>query len=361
LRLTNRVKARDLSPLLILAGIFAAWLFWLAVSTGYRNTDVSDFQAFYRSGLAWRSTSTIQTGLVDRPNLNPPSVVALVFAPLSRLSQAHAYAIWTITGLLLLAWCLWIIPASPRAKAWACVWLGASVPAFWTWHEGQITWLLLPFVTYAWVLSRRGEFVQAGVCLAPAIAIKPTLALLALALPWPIWLTAGVGSLALSIGSVAFTGVQPWRDWFALSRTITWFGNPMNGSVWGLADRFAWSQLDTGIMIACVVALLLLIRRLPHDARWIGAVLCATLLSPLGWVGYLAIGLGPVLTLHGVSRPFRVLLVASLLPWTVPLLWFGPTPLVKSLYGGVVLLAMLTLVTAHPMASPQTSELDEAA
>ena len=56
---------------------------------------------------------------------------------------------------------------------------------------------------------------MAGAWLAPAIAVKPILALTPLVLGFPILVTAGALSAALTLIGMAVTGPQPWHDWLA--------------------------------------------------------------------------------------------------------------------------------------------------
>jgi hypothetical protein len=212
-----------------------------------RTPEIRDFgSSFYPSARSWVETGRPFTNL-GLPNLNPPSVTGLLFVPLSFLRLGAAAAVWTMVGALCLA-ITWRnmsrhLSLTRRMELGALgVLLCTLGAAGIVWLEGQITWVLLLTTTRRWREYRTGSFVRAGLWLSPTIAAKPFLALAALPLGALTCVTAALSSAILSIVSVAFTGIQPWREWVAAASSIDWLGSPGNASLWGLAARWIFPQ-----------------------------------------------------------------------------------------------------------------------
>src|SRR5688572_17908457 len=98
-------KATRGSPLIPLALIVVGLVISLdALSVFWSQMERRDFGAFYASGRAWNQAADVYSaGRTDLPNLNPPSVVALVFAPLARLPLPTAGILWQCLGVGALA------------------------------------------------------------------------------------------------------------------------------------------------------------------------------------------------------------------------------------------------------------------
>lgn len=232
-------------------------------------------------------------------NLNPPTFTVLIW-PLGLVPYAWAWAIWravSVACALAAALGVW------RAGQLHPIWLGVlSTPALVGWHQGQVTFVLLFLVTRAWLAATP---IRAGLWLAPAIAIKPPLALFALALPWPTWLAAGLGSASLSLAVLPITGLAPWLEWLARSQSVNWIGWPTNLSLWGLlarlhadglkpvtmADLSAWVPL---VAVSSLAGLVAVSRLRDRASRWVAAYSLHLLVTPLGWTYYLPVMLAPL-------------------------------------------------------------------
>lgn len=307
-----------------------------ALGIFWRDMDRRDFGAFYYSGRAWNSGEAIyQSGRADLPNLNPPAVVALVFAPLARLPLRAAGVLWQMLGAAALAFCAWRVAHAvslPRREAlFACSVLLVSVPARYVWLEGQITWMLLIPATESWLAYRRKAFVAAGFWLSPVIAAKPFFALTGLALGVPALLAAGAGSLALTVLGMTVTSPGLLQEWLSLGPriSVTW---PSSASLWTLGARlrgakpldvFIWTDLPAPVVaLFAIVALALLFlayRQRDLDARWVAAVAIALLLSPLGWIYYLPLAAGALTALWSTGR-WSAWLTAAVLALCLPMI-----------------------------------------
>lgn len=271
--------------------------------------DRSDFSSFYRSGQAWTQGQTIYP--LDRnPNLNPPLAIAVLFAPLTRLPFALAATVWVLAGLASILASVWSVrkalDLTARQTVGALAVLHVTHAAFLVWLQGQVTWILLYPLTRAWLAYRAGRPVAAGLWLAPAVAIKPILALAAVALPMRVWATAGLLSAAMAVSSLAWTGWPPWATWLRVGSEVSWIAWPVNASLWGMAARLQSGTMKgltlrelhpvaaAAVSVVLMACLALAIRTSARDRRFTLALFWMVLASPLGWIYYLPLGLGCV-------------------------------------------------------------------
>jgi arabinofuranan 3-O-arabinosyltransferase len=298
----------------------------------------TDFRPFYYSAEAWRTGAVSLYPDVLRPNLNPPWL-AVVLSPLSMLSMRAAFLVWSAMGAAFLCASLVLIYRAlqtPSSQRW---WIGgamvAAMPCAMVWGQGQVTWFVLLPVTCAWLVSRSAAVrplswasaASAGVFLVPAIALKPQLSLLLLFVPLSTALVAAVGVAIAGLGGVLVTGLSPWRDWLMLAQKVIWLGHPENGSVWAPIARatqgdlrglpiFALPMAAIAAVIVLAGATWLAARRVPDvDRRWVLGTVWTTMFSPLGWIYYLPIAIGPIIA----SWPGNAAAVLALALLCVPI------------------------------------------
>jgi alpha-1,2-mannosyltransferase/arabinofuranan 3-O-arabinosyltransferase len=325
-------------PLLLLAA--GLWPVVVTVVAIAHDTLPADFASFYASGRAWLNGTPPYPGSIEFPNMNPPSAVLLLFAPLARLDSQLASLLWSALGLIALVGS-WRLIARELDRTTTDTMrdaglLALSVPAALVWVEGQMTWLLLYPITHAWIAYRNRRRILAGLWLGPVIAIKPFLALLPFALGLTTLLVSGLVSAGISGVAFAFTGLSVWRAWLDTAAAIPFLAYLNNASLWALPARaigaetvsqlgwIVWGLIVVGGMLMLAVTS----RERDADRRWLAAGLCALLLSPLGWVYYTPLFVGPlvaVLGLPSTSRVTRYSLVAFAIPVFVLGLW--PLPL----------------------------------
>jgi hypothetical protein len=306
---------QDLGPavgVLILAVMVTA----LSLRFFVQNPEATDFRARYNEGTAWRHDQPLYQ---PNPSVNthPPSVTWIFFGPLSRLPYPMAQAVSTGLNMTGVGLSLVLIARALVLTRYHVLWmvglLLASQGMLQHWAAGQFIGLLMYPVTRSWLSFRKHRQVAAGLWLAPAIAMKPPLALLALLLPWPVWISAGVSSAALSAATLPFTGLAAWSIWLETGFAIDWVGRPFNASLWGLAARtqlgysgdIGLSALQPVFTVAVLAALGAFafdaVRQANKDGRFLLAGIWSVLASPLGWVYYLPLVVGPAVALWPAS------------------------------------------------------------
>jgi len=338
-----------------LSGLHIVWLSVAALivgaAVGGLSIETNDFSGFYESARAWREGHPLYTGTIAAPNLNPP-LFAVLLSPLTFLSPAVAYGIWTGIGALSIVASVQKISTqtmlTPQARFWLATLLIGWAPAAVVWQEGQLTWLLLYPVTRAWLASTR---LRAGLWLAPAVMLKPPLALMAILTPWPIPLITGLAGAAATLATIPLTGSQAWRDWLDQSRAVSWIGDWSNVSLWGLAARahggdvqgtslYDVSPAAVAVIIVAGAVLAIEVLRRNDGVRWPMALLWSLLLSPAGWSYYLPLALGPALASWQDTWPTR----AALALLAVPVFVLGAFRFYVA--GGTVLLGSIHFVAA---------------
>jgi len=279
----------------------------------------SDFRVFHDSARAWRDgASPYPTQLL--PNMNPPWFTVLL-SPLAALPVDVAFIAWTTLNAGLVAWTLLAIRrARPSVDLGALAFgVFATLPGWYAWQKGQVTWLLFTLVTQAWLSPNR-----AALWLIPAVMLKPPLAIAALLLPRRIGVTAVVGAVAGSMVMIGLTDVEPWKAWIRAGSDAALIGWASNASLWGVAARASYGvngvHLGDLPLVAMAgvgfagVGLAWLTVRVEGDRRWALALLSSTLLSPLGWVYYLPLAFAPLAVVLRWSRWLIPVAAVWLLP-----------------------------------------------
>jgi hypothetical protein len=315
-------------PLVLIA--LALWLLLAAIVAWIVGSEVDpvggDFHGFYNAARVRAGWAT--DGTPTPPNLSVP-ILAVLMVPLAALPLPTAYWTWTGLGALALAASLWRV-AQVRDISPPRMWFTAGamlvlMPCLTAWITGQVTWVLVWIVTEAWASTSTR---RAGIWLGVAIALKPPLALMAILLPWRIWSVAAITSLGLALLSLPLVGIPAWTGWIATGRTVDWLAQSDSVSFWGwaarltaapgakigMADLPAWSL---ALILVLAAALALTVHRARGDRRWGMAVMWSLCVSPLGWIYYLPLALGPMLSSLPSSWPVWVALAGLLIPWPV--------------------------------------------
>jgi hypothetical protein len=326
------------SDLVVPALIIGAALTIFSVVGFFTRPSQADFTMFYDSGLAWLEGRAPYTHA--HANLNPPLVVAAVFAPLARLPYKAAQAVWFAASVLAFLLSLRVVARTLQLNRPQLLGLLAALsvtyPWCLLWFGGQVTFLLMYPFSRAWAALRSGAEVSAGVWLAAVIVFKPPFALLALALPMRTWIVAGVISASASGAAVLWTGWEPWRAWLAFGGEVRWLSWADNASLWGVFTRAQSGWLGGGtlndvpapgwVLLALVATLgfLRTVREGNADRRVALAIVWLLLVLPLGWVYYLPLAAGALYAVWTHSRWAWASLVMCCVP--VPLIY----PLVTS-------------------------------
>lgn len=171
-----------------------------------------------------------------------PPQVALVFAPLGRLSYLPALAIWTLVSIALYLGAAWVALrafAPLRAyhlECW-CFVIGFT-PFLQLVAHGQIASFAVPLLVAALIAFRRGRPLLAGLALG-SLVFKPQLGTFALAalVLWPSWrlvagLALGGGAQLALVASVFGPGLL--RDYLGVVYRVATSAGQFEPKVWAM-------------------------------------------------------------------------------------------------------------------------------
>jgi Glycosyltransferase family 87 len=317
-------------------------------------TSVRTFAAggsLYPAAASIRNRTLYRTGQL---NLNLPHT-HLILMPLVGLTPQTALTIWVGASIIVIVLCALAVLQALRWRLPALWWLAIGVyllawgPAAAYSLTAQISLLLAGPVTAAWISLRHGRHGRAGAWLGLAAAIKPFLFLFvpyfAIRRDWRALQTFALAAATIVAAGILVFGLDAYREWASQLPRIDWATHYFNASIAGLAQRvfgrsyYASARhvwIEAMVMLAAMAAVTSVsFRRIAQrraaegvdsiDLDWAVLLLASLLLSPLGWVYYLWIALGPLAAAIGHSRfwqaPRRadLLLVPGLAGW----LWFG--------------------------------------
>jgi alpha-1,2-mannosyltransferase len=342
----------------------------------FQGDHLNDFRVFYYSTQAWLDgqdmygptpATSVPVGdgrYHDLWNMNPPHFHLLVL-PFTALPLGQAMAAWVVVNVALLVCCIaaitralnvrWTVPGALWAT-FASVIFSATCGLVAT---GQVTWIIMVPVTFAWAAAREGRWPRAALLLGTAASIKPFLGVFllyfALRRQWKLVLLMLRAGAAWAVVGVAVFGLDAQWRWIETLRAVDWPWAPMNSSLAGFLTRvlsdnpFVPHLVDAPRLIGplavagSLVLAFVTYRRLMRDrAAAAGAVdsvfaallILALLVSPLGWIYYLWLPVGPLLALFWFSaRPLgartRAFLLVSApgLVWPLyPFIWFRDSP-----------------------------------
>jgi Glycosyltransferase family 87 len=336
----------------------------------------SAFSAFYTSGLRWMQGGPMYAAVdAGNPNLVSPLFTAVVFGPLSLLPPQIVPAIWTAMGALALTASCRIIARELRLDS-TSLWfyvglLSMTGAAAFTWRQGQITWLLLYPFTRAWLSLRHGQPLRAGLWLAVVIVAKPIVVVIAVLLPWRLWVSAAIGSAVLTVAGILLTGWESLAGWLRALNYVRWISYPANASLWGLLVRLQtgaelsgsmetlrhlpWGLVGAALVLGGLCAVFAL-RARTIDQRMTLAFLTMLLLSPLGWVYYVPLALAPMVASWPQNRLAMMALACAWVP-----IWFifplqRPSAVVVRTIGSAYSIGLLFAVGAWAHSSQVAEE-----
>jgi len=332
-------------PVIGILALAVAMSTFAAVAT-IADTAPNDFTVFLESARWLRQGADLYQA-PTRPgpgyNLNPPAAV-LLFVPFSFLPDPIALYIWTALamGAFVLA-SYWIarevLPGRTVSIAGA---IFLSQPAIMSLLLGQIGALMMLLVTAAWIADRKDRPVLAGALLGIAIGAKPFLALFAVYAVWrrSLALAAGMaagiaGTIALGVMAAGSAGFQSWR---AAIEQITWSAHVANASLLALITRtlsvtpailHATPVVDrpdlvqplwwSSLVVVCAVTAATLLWTRSRDKVWAILLIASLLVSPLGWVYYATMFVGPLLAVaRTASRRAQFVIAAGCACLNIP-------------------------------------------
>ena len=296
--------------------------------------EMNDFAKFYYSTVAFLNDgdmygpSFVTFGQIGSNfaqhlwNLNPPHFHLLIL-PLGILSPALALTIWGLTSfaafLLGLHWIAQELRLHPTPWQRRLIVLGilAFSGTGGLLLTGQLSLLLFLPVTLAWIHMRQGKWEKAGLSIGLAASIKPFLFIF---LPYLLlkrqFKAAGVVLILtitnFAIGLIVF-GVQAHTDWIQRLASVDFAWLFMNTSILGMITRtftdnpmysvminaeevltYVWVTLSAFLGITALFITTNDTSRLSIDRTFALLLITAFLISPLGWIYYFFLPLGPV-------------------------------------------------------------------
>lgn len=381
---------------------FLVLFMWNAYLVGYMADELymNDFGKFYYSAQSFLngqdmygpSPATLipvtESLEMEFWNLNPPHF-HLPVLPLALLEPRLALAIWLGLGLLALAGSTALIVRqvgwriTPSRLTWGLLALLVFPGTAAMCGTGQISWLLLLLVTIMWIDARRGRWSRVGIWLGLAMSVKPFFLIFVPYLLLRRRIGAVVASLVVAalcfaLGLLVF-GLDAHLSWLEVLDESSWEWAAMNGSIMGLVTRaFGSSPYYSPLVEApgLVKPLWLVMAGLVGVVTVVGATLgrgqrgldrgfallliASQLISPLGWIYYLWLPLGPVAAVvvrawrerrkgGTISRAilWRNRLALAAIPglvWPIPAaMVFQPNPLATVTIGSIYCWSMLAL------------------
>lgn len=362
------------------------WNAWIA-HTMVTRLQMGDFRILYLSARAQlegrdmydlpseiqiHAGRTLRSTLV---NLNPPHS-QLLLLPLALVPAGVALGLWAVASLLCLGVSFHVIAREldlkPSPSSWyrGAIWLLAFAGTGAVLGTGEVSFLLLLPLTLAWAAARQGRWSRAGLYLGLAMSLKLFLLIFIpyLALRRRQAAVAGCAAAAACfVGGALTFGPGSYWSWLTQLASVHWAWRSPNASVLGILTRslsenpyFTPVAVAPELILPLWLAAVTIIGGLTLvgvtfdrsgsavDRAFALLLSAALLISPLGWIYYLWLGLGPLVALApgwrkapaaGVPRWQRRLLMLAVpgLVWPhfatfafQPSAW--PTPLVASAY-----------------------------
>lgn len=308
----------------VLAGIVTA-VVQFATAFQYGIAKESDFAIFLRTAERF----------VDGRRMYSPSDVDftpphfhVVLLPLAHVDPGIAFVLWTTVNAVL-AWMVLRLVLRGVPGAWERRWLIAGCVANaagvqMTIRLGQVSWLVASLVTLAWLSARSSRPLASGLYAGLAIAFKPfLLVLVPVFIVRKQWRTlAGcVFTILMSLGlGVAVFGIEPLNDWVAnlrLTPDPSYVTHFLNASWAGVVMRGHLPYAMVSMLAAATILVMLWhARSSDEDKAWLLAGIAALLASPVGWIYYQPVLLGPAVAvaLSGRLTHVRWIVLASVIP-----------------------------------------------
>lgn len=351
----------------------------LTIVPSLLNTFVDvplDFTVFMMSARAFRRglDPYREVLALHAPNANPPAFL-LATLPLTVVPERIAFALWTAGSLVALIFSLeqmaraLKLPSNYLLLVAACIQGVATTLRF-----GQVTLLLLPMMTLAWVADREQRPVAAGAWLGALMYVKPFFGVYGLYLLWRReWraLRTAVMAFGLLFAFGLLAGIGVTASWVETLRSITEKTSHVVNASWPalvsrvfLPDRSQPDPAYTAWMVAPHLATVLSLggaaaiglisawavaRSTNRDMQWAVLSTAMLLISPLGWMYYTPFLMPPLAAVIPRSRHLAAILAAAALLWVPSSILarnhFGPlaTATIASPYSWGMLMLWATL------------------
>jgi hypothetical protein len=352
----------------------------------FLNTpSLRDFGQFYASAQAfltglslYASTGTLEmaTHPVIVANMNPPHWHLLVLPLASWFSAPLAAAIWLALSAVAAGAALSLVARELQLPWRRVAGLTLAAAAFGgtgsALTNGQAAFVLALPMVLAWRAARRGNAVAAGAWLGLCLTLKPFLlifgAYYCLRRGWDVMVSAVATFALILLVGICIFGAASYGEWIATMARVHWTASPLNASLRGMFERWftagnpyvlpLWLQpavvpwlWTLAVGAVCWLVLRLMVRLADIDLAWSLLIVTALVVSPLGWVYYLWVAIGPLTAVVprlwnardwrfeatfaaivalcwfprslvlGIPNAFGTLILSSLYGWGMLLLW----------------------------------------
>jgi glycosyl transferase family 87 len=277
-------------------------------------------------------------------NMNPPHFHLLV-VPLARLAPSQAVLLWMAVSLLALVLSMLLVSRELMIQ-WTPLRLLATVTGALAFAgtqsffvTGQLSLLLTLALTMAWLRARHDRWLEAAAWIGICASVKPFLLVFAPFLLGTRRVRASVVMLAAAAACIAvglaIFGASAYDSWLrAVGQSGDWAWTVMNASVFGFFRR----AFDAQPIAAPVFTAPRLVSVWPIVAAFVGLstlaiairdrtnaaidrafallLVAAQLISPLGWIYYMWLPIGPMAAMIFRRMPERGALEPSIRAWT---------------------------------------------
>ncbi len=292
-------------------------------STGWGYDFAAYFEAARRVQLTGSPYQDATLGGPFHPGpgglyLYAPTLAVLI-QPLTGLPYDVATVLWLCLRLILLVATCVLMPVSLPIRLASFGVMAITPPILEDMNLGNVSLIVTFLAVLVW---RFGDRAPAGLALAGAILLRPTMAviglsrLLARRFGFVIWTAVGLGFLV--VVTLPFVGIKGWFDYVTVLRNLSEVtGVKRNFDVASLAlGMGAPSWLVTGLLLtgyAIAIGAILLSLRRDGEVQFAVALGASLLLSPLLWNHYMTHLIVTAAFLTQRGRRFAILL--PLLTW----------------------------------------------
>jgi hypothetical protein len=327
--------------------------FFVAMTHGLMAGE-SDFGVFLATTKRFTDGATMYAS--QQVDFTPPAF-HIVLIPLTYLDSRLAFVLWTaantIAAVFVVRTCLRALPGGWKHRWVVAAWVANAAGVQMTVRLGQVSWLVALLVLPAWLAARSSRHWAAGLSMGVAMAFKPFLLVGVLVFlvrrQWRMLAASVIAAAASCSASIILCGWTPFRDWL-MNLTLTpdpaYATHALNSSWLALIARLGLPALSATVCsILTVVVMMWRVRRANEDEAWLLLLLSAILASPMGWVYYQPLLIGPVLalTLNGRLKLPRWVRLASVVPTLRSTQFQLSGPLLAATLGSIYFWACLGL------------------
>jgi len=254
-------------------------------------------------------------------NMNPPHFHFIIL-PLAFFSPIVALSLWGLLSFFCLILSIILIikenkfRVTPLRFFTGVLFLLSLACTGTTFVTGQISFLLLFVFTLAWIEARRGRWSTSAIYVGLMAGIKPFMLIF-----FPYFLMkrkfratsiACSMCILLTIGGSIFFGWNSYVSWLKSISQVDWAWLGMNGSIQGVLTRMfsptphfspivdipwlvkpLWYGLAGAIFLLTMRLIMFRFTLSSVDRSFAFLLLAALLISPLGWIYYAILLLGP--------------------------------------------------------------------